>query len=73
MPSEKNDYDIDMDDTEETKEEPTIAIRGVPVENLSSARKSINQYKMEQEEQDQQYLSIPQGGHNYGSRRQSES
>lgn len=40
MPQEKNEYDIDMDDTEESKEEPTIAIGVVPVENISQASKT---------------------------------
>lgn len=41
MPQGKNEYDIDMDDTEETKEEPTIGIVSVPVEHINQASKTI--------------------------------
>lgn len=59
-----------MDDTEETKEEPTIAIPGVPVENIGQgATKTIANEQMKPVGQDDQFLVLPQGGHNYGSRR----
>ena len=73
MPQDKNEYDIDMDDDEETKEEPSVGSVRVPVEHISQASKAITPQPVEQMNHDDQFLAIPQGGHNYGSRRQSES
>ena len=44
----KNEYDIDMDDTEETKEEPTLAGVSVPCENVRQASKSLGTEVLEQ-------------------------
>jgi len=59
MPSSsavKNEYDIDMDDDEETKEEPTIAGVSVPIENLRQASKSLG---VEMLEQPRQHVTMP--------------
>lgn len=37
----KAEYDLDMDDTEETKEEQTLGAVSVPVENVRQASKSL--------------------------------
>jgi len=37
----KAEYDLDMDDTEETKEEQTLGVVSVPVENVRQASKSL--------------------------------
>ena len=59
----KNEYDIDMDDTEETKEEPSMGM-SVPVENVRQASKSLagpDQLGREQAQTDAM-LGLPQGG-----------
>lgn len=41
MQYDANEYDIDMDDDEETKADPSIGSVRVPVENISQASKTI--------------------------------
>ena len=52
----KNEYDIDMDDTEETKEEPTIAGVSVPCENVRQASKSLGTELLEHP---RQHVTMP--------------
>jgi len=48
---QKNEYDLDMDDTEETKEDPTVGISSVPIENYRQASKSLGVEMMDAETQ----------------------
>jgi len=73
MKEDFNEYDIDMDDDEETKADPSVGSVRVPVENISHASKTIVPQQVYPMSYEEQYLGLPQGGHNYGSRRQSES
>jgi len=41
MQEDANEYDIDMEDDEETKADPSVASVRVPVENISQASKTI--------------------------------
>ena len=65
----KAEYDLDMDDTEETKEEQSLGVVSVPVENVRQASKSLG-INMLNDQQHQQRLATmpdrlvePQGGH----------
>ena len=62
-----------MDDDEETKADPSIGSVRVPVENISQASKTITSQQVCPTSEENSFLALPQGGHNYGSRRQSES
>ena len=47
----KAEYDLDMDDTEETKEEQSVGVVSVPVENVRQASKSLGIEMFNQEHQ----------------------
>ena len=64
----KAEYDLDMDDTEETKEEQSLGVVSVPVENVRQASKSLG-INMLNDQQHQRLATMPdrlvepQGGH----------